>query len=93
MDKKSQWADEVLKSLEGIESAVPQNALFNKITAKIPENKEYRIIPLKHLGWAVAAASVVILINVYALRLQNDSLQNVKSNKEDHISLLTDYTF
>lgn len=93
MDKKQQWADEVLNSLEGIKRAIPKDDLLGEIITRIPNKKESEIIPLKHIRWIAVAASVVIMVNVYALRLQKNSSNNTEENLETQISLLTDYTF
>lgn len=66
MDKKEQWADEVIQSLEGIKKVTPSDALFDKILQQLPA-KQVVVIPLKRLAWVATAACVMIAINVIAL--------------------------
>lgn len=90
MDDKEQWADEALKSLQGIKRATPKNDVFDSIISRIPEN---RTISLKHTGWVTAAACLIILLNAYVLKLQIENIQDSVRNEENQISLLSDYTF
>ncbi|WP_422082068.1 hypothetical protein [Ulvibacterium sp.] len=90
MDCKEKWADEALKSLEGMKRASPKNDVFDSIISRIPEN---RTISLKHIGWVAAAACLIILLNAYVLKLQIESVQDSTRDEENQISLLTDYTF
>ncbi|WP_025741780.1 hypothetical protein [Aquimarina pacifica] len=93
MDKKEQWADDILHSLEGAKRAIPKNDLFDEILAKIPEKKENKIIPLVHLTWIAAAAVAIIVVNVYALQLQNTTIKNVTESSDKEVSLLSNYVF
>lgn len=74
MDKKEQWANETLKSLDGLKKAKPSDALFNQILKKLPTN-ETATIPLKRLAWVAAAACVLIAINVISLQLDKTEFQ------------------
>ncbi|MFS4447336.1 hypothetical protein [Maribacter sp. 2307UL18-2] len=94
MENEEQWAEEVLKSLKGMESAVPKGDLFDKIIAEITNDKERGIISMKNMALAAVAASVVVIINIYALKLQSDSAaQSAADSRGQEISLLTEYTF
>lgn len=90
MDKKEQWANEVLQSLEGIQRAKPNANLFAEITAKLPK-KTVKIIPLKRLRWAAVAACVIIAANIYVFSSGiNQTQQNITTNAEEY-GLVTDY--
>ncbi|WP_109439077.1 hypothetical protein [Aquimarina sp. AU119] len=93
MGKKEQWVDEVLRSFDNAKRAIPKDGLFNEIIAKIPNNKESKIIPLVHLTWIAAASIIIVIVNVYALKLQNDNIKNVLESRNNEIYLLSDYTF
>lgn len=67
MDKKEQWANEVIQSLKGMQKATPSDALFDKILQQLP-TQQITVISLKRLAWIATAACVMIAINVIALR-------------------------
>lgn len=92
MDKKEQWANEVLQSLDGIKSAEPQADLFAKITAKIAKEKVVKIIPLKHLRWVAAAACVIIGVNIYVFNSGINSAKNTNVNTIEVYEILSDYS-
>lgn len=93
MDKKSQWAEDVLNSLDGIKSAKPNNDLFAKIQAQLPIIKEVKVIPLKRLRWLAVASCVVIALNIYVftgeLKVNTTEVAQTTNNNE----LLTNYSF
>ncbi len=84
MNKKEQWADEVIQSLEGIKKATPSDALFDKILKQLPM-QEVTLIPLKHVVWIAAVACVVIAFNVIAL----SNFESNQTQKSDE--LLSNY--
>lgn len=79
MDKKEQWANEVIQSLEGLKKATPSDALFDKILQQLP-SQNVAVISLKRLAWVAAAASVVIVLNVIALS-HSESNQTQKTDE------------
>lgn len=93
MDEKEKWADEVLNSLQGIERATPENKLFEKIRTEILAEKYTKTVSLRHLAWTAIAASVIIAINVYAVKLHADSRAVDRSVIQNDISLLNEYFF
>jgi len=92
MNKKGKWVDEVLQSLDGIQRAEPANDLFDKIMAKLPEKKQSVIIPIKRLRWLVAAACLVIGLNIYVLSIGIRSSQKENTSESQSIELLTDFS-
>lgn len=92
MNKKEQWADAILNSFEGIKSASPKDDLFDKIISNIPRKNEIKIISIKQIGWVSIAVSIVIILNISALRLQKNSNINMVENQKQ-VSLFIDYTF
>lgn len=93
MDKKSQWADEVLNSLDGIKSAKPNNDLFAKIQAQLPIKREVKVIPLQRLRWIAVASCLIIAVNIYVftgeLKANTTEVAQTTTNNE----LLTNYSF
>lgn len=90
MNKNEQWADEVLKSLDGIQRAKPSNQLFDKINDQLKHEKRAKIVPLKRLSWVAVAAFVVITINIYIFKsgMQNNTRPQVsKSNLLNNYSI------
>jgi len=92
MNKKGKWVDEVLQSLDGIQRAEPANDLFDKIMAKLPEKKQAVIIPIKRLRWLVAAACLIIGLNIYVLSIGMQSSQKENTSESQSIELLTDFS-
>ena len=88
METEEQWADDILKSLDGIKKAEPGADLFAKITAQLPEENDVKIIPLQRLVWLAAAASIVIAINIHVFNTQNNTDANSTSETTE---LLNDY--
>ncbi len=90
MDKKLQWADEVLESLNGIQRAKPSNELFDKIMLELPKNKQNQIIPLKRLRWIAAAACLVVGLNVVVFSSKISTKQITENTENYH--LINDYS-
>lgn len=88
-NKKEQWADEVLNSLEHLQKAEPGADLFAKITAQLPRTKVAKIIPLNRLIWIATAACIVIAVNIFVLNAKIKSDQN---NLATTTCLLSDYS-
>ena len=78
MDKKQQWANETLKSLDGLKRAQPSDVLFDQILKKLPTN-ETAFIPLKQLAWVAAAACLLIMVNVISLKPESAESQQKSS--------------
>lgn len=91
MDKKEEWANEVLNSLNGMKRAEPSTDLFDKISAKLPKN-EAKIIPLKRLRWVAAAACLFIAVNVYVFNYQIKNKQEVSYSQTSTSTLLSNYS-
>lgn len=67
MDKeKEQWIDEVFDSLKGHAKAMPPDHLLAKIEGNLTA-PEAMIIPIGKYRVAVAAAAMLLLINVLSL--------------------------
>jgi len=92
MNKKEKWADEVLQSMDGMKRAEPADDLFDKIMAKIPEKEQAVIIPIKRLRWLVAAACLVIGLNIYVFSIGIQSSQKGDTSESQSIELLTDFS-
>jgi hypothetical protein len=91
MDKKEKWAEEVLQSIEELERATPPDALFAKINNQLPKHKKTKIIPLHKIGWAAAAACILISANIFAF---SSSINEYDTNEQATLyenQLLTDY--
>lgn len=77
MNNSEQWANEVLRSAEGIKNATPADALFAKIDEQLPKSNKAKVISIKKLSWSAAAACVLILVNIasFSQQLKNTSDQ------------------
>ncbi len=90
--EKEQWMDEVFNSLEGMQRAQPDEKLFENIEKHLfaPETK---VIPLYWIRTAVAAAVVVLSINLYGVYeyTQRSSSQVEQSNTDSSYPLISSY--
>lgn len=93
MMKKEQWADEVLKSIEGIQRAIPKEHLFDKIMVQVSSKEDVRVIPLRYVKWIAAAAIMVFALNIYALKLHTNNVKTKFGSDDLDIQLMLDYTF
>jgi len=85
MNKKDQWTNEVLNSLDGIQKAVPDDALLSRVMSQISENS---LMPKWKIGVAAVAAAMLIALNIYALNINDQQTQNQTSS--EYISLSND---
>ncbi|MFK7809209.1 MAG: hypothetical protein AB8F74_15505 [Saprospiraceae bacterium] len=82
-DDKEKWIDEVLGSIKGSERAKPQSELFSKIEDAL-NDQEVKVIPMSQWGYSVAAAVLVLLLNIAVLK------QYVQSNNANISEIVTD---
>ena len=93
LTKKEKWASEVLSSINGIKYAVPSDAVFKKITQKIPNERVFNIISFNYLRWTAVAASIFIAINIYGFNLKaKNSNTQPKTAHPIEKPLLTNYS-
>ena len=64
---KEKWMDDVLGSLEGSKRAQPSPELFARIESQI-DAPEAKVIPITQWRIAVAAAILLLMLNVFAMR-------------------------
>lgn len=86
MDKKEQWANKVIQSLDGMQKAEPSADLFAKITAQLSTEKVDNIIPLHRLSLVAAVACIFIVANIYIFN------NNIKNKQENIYSQTTETT-
>lgn len=65
--EKDKWIKDVLGSTKGIRRAKPDAALFGKIERHLAA-PEARLVALPQWRMAIAAAVLVLLLNVFALQ-------------------------
>ncbi|MFZ4414212.1 MAG: hypothetical protein ACOYOV_14105 [Bacteroidales bacterium] len=66
MEHTEQWANEVFGSIEGMKRASPSIDVLEKINAKLQKTVQAKMIPLRKLAWAAAAACIMITLNIYS---------------------------
>lgn len=71
--EKEHWKNEILGSLEGLQRAEPDPALYAIIQARLKEGVKPRLQVIRRSYVAVAAACLLLLLaaNVYALQQQH----------------------
>ena len=89
MEQKERWANEVFASIEDMKRANPSDDLFEQIRAKLQNTQQVKIIPLRHLIWAGAAACVMLTVNILAL---NFNTKDGNRSSADIERILTDFT-
>lgn len=91
MNKKEQWASEIMQSLDGMQRAEPKTDLFAKITAQLPVKKQAKIVPLKHLRWIAAVACAIIAVNIYVFDASIKSKKQTTYSQSMKTNLVTNY--
>lgn len=94
-EDKDKWIDEVLDSMKGSQRAKPSPELFAKIENQLAP-PEIKIIPMRQWSYAVAAAVLVLVLNVFTVRqfTQNNELnagEMVVSADDSGESLISNY--
>lgn len=96
MDKKEQWANSVLNSLDGIQKAEPSVDLFDRITQKLPPKKLANIVPsivpLRRLVQIAAVACLIVAVNVYAFSIDVKNKNENFYSSANNTTLLTSYS-
>ena len=89
--QKEKWINEVLKSTEGSQRALPNPKLFSKIEAELNQ-KEAKRIQLDWRKWA-AAMVLLIMVNIYCVRkyTQSSDEGSVSMDMEHNENLISDY--
>ena len=93
MDReKEQWIDEVFDSLKGHEKAMPPTHLLTKIEQNL-HSPEAMIIPVGKYRIAVAAAAMLLLVNVLSLYQfsRNATTSDLEWREANAESLISDY--
>ncbi len=86
---KEKWKEEVINSMKGSRRAVPPPDLLARIEANI-DASQARVFPIRRWSYVVAAALLLILLNVFAMRqmmLTNTSsgIEQVAGNDAEQI--------
>lgn len=97
---KEQWQNDVLNSLDDIQRAIPDEILLSQIMARLPENTLTTKMPRWQLRWAVAAACLLVAVNLYVLNTVDHTWQtgmvkaqaSLSGQASDNIPLFTDYS-
>ncbi|RMG86072.1 MAG: hypothetical protein D6714_04800 [Bacteroidetes bacterium] len=90
---KEKWIHSVLSSLEGSQRAKPAPRLFDQIQETIAR-REAPVVPLSWRRMGVAAAAVMLFLNIAALRhySKTQSETTVQSSEySDAESLISNY--
>lgn len=92
---KDKWIEDVLDSMKGSQRAKPSPELYAKIERQI-NAPEAKIVPMPQWSYAVAAAVLVLVLNVFAIRqfTQNNELnvsEIVVSSDDTSSSLISNY--
>ena len=75
-EEKEQWMEDVFQSMKGSRRAQPRPALLAKIERQIDAAK---MIPLQKWRYAVAAAALLLFVNVAALLIYNQNSGEARS--------------
>jgi hypothetical protein len=94
-NNNDQWIEEVIRSMEGSERAIPSSGLFRKIEQNLISGD--RIIPLNKLLLMAAASVLLLMLNFIAVTQskilsQNDSTQINEPIKSYDQLLISDYS-
>ncbi len=90
--EKDKWIDEVFNSLEGMQPAQPDEKLFSKIENQL-FNEGAKVIPLYWIRAAVAAAVLVLSVNIYGVYqyAQGLSSPTEQASQQSSYELISSY--
>lgn len=66
--EQEKWVENVMNSLQGMQAAQPPADLFTSITSKLNQ-PEAKVIPLRRIQLSIAVASILLLLNAFALQM------------------------
>lgn len=91
-NEKEQWINDVFESVKGSERAKPNTDLFTKIESQI-DSEEAKIIPMRQWRMAVAAAVVILIMNVFAIQnfTQNNRMNADEIENETNQPLISNF--
>jgi hypothetical protein len=75
-EDKEKWVEETLGSLEGFKRAIPAADLFARIESKVNETST-RVVTISQWRPAVAAALLLLVLNIFAIRLYTQAASSV----------------
>lgn len=88
------WTEEVLNSMRGSKAVPPSRDLFMDIQKRI-ENPKVRMIPLPQRIMAIAAAILLLAINVFAMNsygfFENSSTAMTSGQTSERVELMSDF--
>lgn len=89
--KKEEWKNKVLNSLEGIQRAKPSKEVYLAIENEIYTIKRISTIQLR---WAVAAASLILVMNLFVFNLEENSPSSSEASLDNsnEYELLSNFT-
>jgi hypothetical protein len=92
MDNREQWAYEVLEMSKELKRATPSESLFSKINLQLPNFDQVKVMPMKKLAWAAAAACILIALNIFSFSSSLGELNNKSNSNFAETQILTDFT-
>lgn len=87
-EDKDKWIEEALGSLEGMHRAKPAADLFARIETQVSQAK-IRTMPAFQWRPAVAAAILLLVLNIFAIRLYTQRTLSVASESGTEIAYET----
>lgn len=67
MQKSDKWIDEILNSTEGMQRAVPDDALYNNILNRLPVKKVSRLVSLRTVSSVAAGLALLLAANIFLI--------------------------
>lgn len=86
-EEKDKWIDEVISSHQGKARLKPSKSLFEGIK----RNNKIKLVSLRQMTIAGAAASVLLLINTMAIRSINNTMSSDSMDIAYEDQLISDY--
>lgn len=65
--EKENWKDDVLHSLDGIESAAPPAELYGKIRYKVLNMRQLQVVRRSYIAVAAAGLALLLTANIWVL--------------------------
>ena len=92
--KSEQWIEDIFSSMEGSSKAYPDHNLYGEIEERL-QHAQAPVIAMIHLKYAISAACIILLLNIFTLRQisqsNNDSEFETNSYSENVTHLFSDF--
>ncbi|PKL78423.1 MAG: hypothetical protein CVV25_11655 [Ignavibacteriae bacterium HGW-Ignavibacteriae-4] len=85
MNEKNKWIDDIIESANSLGRVEPRSVVFDNILSEIEAEKIQRI-PLSKIRYSIAAAIIIVSVNIYSVLDISTNESNQSSTDNELIS-------